>query len=253
MIEQIYERFARIVKEQYTAEEATKIAGMLYVAMQEELGGDIPLGEDFSEFSKDEQLKLWTDAFKICNSYAEAIQYLRTAELEQKDIEEGIIQVDQAQKDELFANFIVIARANPKPIKKPQFTQGNKVRGQKAVQIEINEKDTISMKLHIEKFLKMRMIKIGIGTPSKEYLQKTVTVHLVKEIPNYREFWLFKDQTPDASGITKLKPIFLFGEYMDAVGHTGDDVFVRHFLFEERMTLKNREELLKQLRSTSPN
>jgi len=257
--EQIYERFAAIVKEQYPADEAMKITGMLYVAMQESLGGSIPLKDDFTDFDQEAQNVMWTEAFKICNSYADAIEYLRTTPLDEEDIQDGIKQVDKAQKDELFANFLIVARANPKPTNKPQFiSEVKKPDGKnalfekmahRAIQIEISEKDTTSMKLHIERHInRTAWNKIGF-LPERKY----VTAHLVKEIPNYREFWAYKNQEPDGSGITLPKPIYLFSEYMDALGHKTGDVFVRQYLFETRMTLDNREELLKELRSTSPN
>lgn len=257
MINQIYERFCNLAKEQYSGEEFMKITGMLFVAMQQELsGGEASTGEeDFGEFCKEEQNKLWTKAFTICNSYAEALQYLRTVDLEPADIEAGIKQVGDAQKNELFANFLIMERTNPKPVEKPQFMQGNQIKpfGSKVVQIEISEKDTLSMKIHIENYLKIRVLH-HLGTRlATDSMKKRVTVHLVKEIPNYREFWMDKDQTPDGSGITKPLPHFLFGEYMDAVGHQENNVFVRQYLFDTRMTLENREELLKQFRSNSTN
>ncbi len=108
MIDRIYERFSKTVSTEFISPEANRILGMLYVAMQEELGGDVPLDGD--DFSKAEQLEQWTKAFTICNGYADAIKYLHTADLEQEDIEAAIKQVDQAQKDELFTNFIIIPR-----------------------------------------------------------------------------------------------------------------------------------------------
>jgi len=258
MIDRIYDRFNTIVSKGYSPEEANRILGMLYVAMQEELGGDVPLdGDDgYGDFAKAEQLNLWTKAFIICNGYADAIKYLHTADLEQEDIEDGIKQVDQAQKDELFANFIIVPRTKPVTISKPQFMiklfKEAGESGDRVVHIEISEKDTISMKLHTERYLKYILKRKGA---SEELIRdildaKRVTVHLIKELPNYREFWL--DRGEDITTVAgkewkSTREKFLFGEYMDAIGHKEGDVFVRQYLFEERMTYKETKDTMKAI------
>lgn len=252
-MEEIYEKFTAILKEHYEHNDVLRITGMLYVAMQQTLGGDVPLNDGFSDFDKEEQFKLWAEAFKICNSYSDAIKFIAESsvgQLDAEEIKEGLMQVDEAQKSELFANFIVVARSNPKPTNKPHFVKElNKKPDSSAKWIEISEKDIISMKFHIDRYLKETANrKLGFLPQRHE-----ITVHLIKEVPNYREFWAFKNQEPDGSGIERHRPVYLFSEYMDAIGHSSDDVFVRQYLFETRMTLNNREKLLKELRSTSPN
>lgn len=108
MTEEIYERFSKTVREHYDEQESFQITGMLFAAMSEVLSSH---PKPLTEFEKEEQTKMWTEAFSICNTYADALQFIKTELTDDaKEFTDSIKQVGQAQKDELFSKFLILRR-----------------------------------------------------------------------------------------------------------------------------------------------